>query len=440
MPIFHRRTIQRMLRELPSDHFPADRVSQWVKRLNNGPALDAIGAEWEVSVVHAFSRLGKTQSEELYGKRRPDVIFFGDQDRPIFVADICCPSRDQFEMSNPIGPFTEAFWKLIKKEGFNPEWFNVHVNRKPFPPGFYENRKHYKDSPAVILHLPQEQHFRPLVFNEEFYAFLGKIRSAPEAQESVHILNEHANVEITYEPGKRNLSSGYASFDLVTDLKQNAVYRALKSKAKQLKDTGLACCKGIIVCDGGHPLLSVAAMSNMTYSLREILNEFFSEYSSIDVVVVLGVETPWNGKPRIEPIAMSRVGLDGLPSGLGETLDQMQRRLPVPIRGARNAVTAWENRSHERTGFLWSNIEYRHMRVTAKISAQSLLKLMAGRVTVEELFSALPDRPRKNEFAKILEQGYVLTDVRFEENPDEDHDWLHLEFSGPDASVGPFSN
>lgn len=406
-----------------------DELRRFVTGLNRGPATAALVAEWELAILYAFSRVGQTAYEELFDTRRPDIAFYGEREVPLFVADICVPSDDQKWKDNPIDGFMQAFSREIKKAGLNISNFHVTVNGP--------DRIHYRGGPPVTLLLPKEHELKRQVFGNDFYQFLKRAGEQPEAKHNLHLLSEGVSIDIAYEPGTRRfdtMSFGHPTFDVVYDIERNPLFQALKDKAKQLKQTGLTCQKGIIVCDGGLSLLTRMSPSG-SHSMQDVLKHFMTLHQSIAFVLVMAVKAPFGGAPSLDWITMTKDGRDSLPDDVGAVISNMIQNVPPPIRNGHNAKLSWSPNCYQRASFLWKQIGSgtNFMRVT--ISAQTLLRLLSGSVSHDQLREG-DDHP--DPFAEALSKGYVITQVIFKPDTARDDDLIEIELRGPDASVSPF--
>jgi hypothetical protein len=95
-------------------------------------------------------------------------------------------------------------------------------------------------------------------------------------------------IDITIDPARSPYSSGgFAAYDVPKIKDRNPLYSALKAKAEQLRGAdGLT---GIIVGDGGCRALSSRSANWQEVSTRQIVDEFFRQFSSVDFVLLLSV-------------------------------------------------------------------------------------------------------------------------------------------------------
>src|SRR5271170_5309769 len=99
MALFSRRSLKQMLNENAQFLKPED-VEEHARRLNN-VRDDYLSTEWEVSLLNAFSKVGRVQHEpDLGGNRFVDILFRS----PLpfeFAADIKTISDQPLHERNP---------------------------------------------------------------------------------------------------------------------------------------------------------------------------------------------------------------------------------------------------------------------------------------------------------------------------------------------------
>ena len=80
-----------------------------------------------------------------------------------------------------------------------------------------------------------------------------------------------------------------------------------------------------------------------------------------------------------------------------------------------------------------------------KISARTVVELLAGRITAAEISEAhgwqanAAERNKiPNPFERRLQEGRMITRIGIEADGDESDDWLRIEFGEPDPAISPF--
>jgi hypothetical protein len=111
---------------------------------------------------------------------------------------------------------------------------------------------------------------------------------------------------------------------------------------------------------------------------------------------------------------------------LRATLADALARLPTPVLDPLNAYIQCREDSYRcgRFGV------YHVTGTSVKISARTILELLAGRRTPSEI---------NESFERHLQQGRMITGIRVEKSEDyTDDDWLTIEFGEPDPAISPF--
>ena len=99
----------------------------------------------------------------------------------------------------------------------------------------------------------------------------------------IAIDGDDLRLDITINPAGSPYSSGsFAAYDVPKIKDRNPLYNALKAKADQLR--GAEGLTGIIVGDGDCVALSDRSVNWDAVSTRQIVVEFFRQFSSLDFV------------------------------------------------------------------------------------------------------------------------------------------------------------
>lgn len=129
----------------------------------------------------------------------------------------------------------------------------------------------------------------------ELDAFLAKhvgpwfrqLANEKQARATLQVNEPGVVFSLTYDESERYSGGGYPAYTAAQSPTQNPVFAALKSKAAQLKKARATDSCGIILCDGGCPLLSKLGRQMQRVGLDETIAEFFRQHSSVAFVVVL---------------------------------------------------------------------------------------------------------------------------------------------------------
>jgi hypothetical protein len=123
---------------------------------------------------------------------------------------------------------------------------------------------------------------------------LEKVRQKPDQERSHHICHNSPPIDIVihYQPGVGSgvgsLSYGVYTGTTVKD--NNPLFNRLKDKAAQLKKSRYEGIRGVIVCDGGSQIFKESGHSS-TYSMKEVIREFFRINTSVFFVATIGIKS-----------------------------------------------------------------------------------------------------------------------------------------------------
>lgn len=429
--MFTRRRLQRYLNENAA-FVSQSTLHDWVNRLNVF-SDDHAATEWEIVLLHAFASLGRVQHEPELGRRRLDLVFASSDGKLSFAADIVTISDQQLHRENPIEAFWEELRRRAQKANVRNGGFSFRVAEKPQPSNLARGNQR-------SLLLPRAAAFRTHVFNSAWADFLQLVRAEPNRKHGyrAHCEAPAVDVSISYHPGKFGVfQSEHGTYTSATVVDDNPLFNGIKVKARQLKASGHSGARGIIACDGGCRMLTSSANWS-TYSVQEVVIEFFRQHRSVDFVVTIAIKSgiSWDRPDRVyrancfvSPYSFLSV------SDLDSVVARAVRSLP-PIElapeNARHALK-WERWGGYGPLGGWSMGGNK-----VKISARDLLALMAGRLE-QKRFVKNHDLGANNIFELHLKRGQLIVGATVERLRDEDDDWIVFEFGDPDPAVAPFS-
>jgi hypothetical protein len=224
---------------------------------------------------------------------------------------------------------------------------------------------------------------------------------------------------------------------------RNPLYLAIKEKGDQLKRCGYAGLKGVIICDGGaHVLRNMS--SSFSYSLRDVVFHALKRHTSVDFVIIVSLRD--RSSQTIKQEARSelfvRDEVDWM-NPLNVVSSLMVERLPTVIQSpdnARTELTHWIGKEKQRT-------HIRGLSLTAgrngvgeiRMSTQTLLEVLGGRLSAKKLNEAYSHNKREGLFEHQLRRGTVIESARVERKPEDDSDEIVFTFGLPDPSVAPFT-
>jgi hypothetical protein len=200
--------------------------------------------------------------------------------------------------------------------------------------------------------------------------------------------------------------------------------------------------KGVIVCDGGaHVLRNMG--SSFAYSVRDIVFHALKRHTSIDFVVILSLQNRnvQTIRQDVRYELFIRETTDWA-APLYEVVGNMVEQLPEVVQSpdnARSELAHWLGKEKQRTHI--RGVTYtlgRNGVGEIRMSTQTLLEVLGGRLSVKKLNEAYSLNKREGIFEHQLRRGSVIESARVEKKPSGDSDEIVFTFGLPDPSVAPF--
>ena len=433
--IFARRALQRRLDELRVT-CSENVVAAWAARLNKA-GRDRLAAMWEVVVVHALTRQGEVTIETtLPSGRRPDVTFAG----PVaFVADITTVSDEGLDEANPFADLLREIERAKGRLGLPVGGVDLSVYSKEITGNRGRKR---------VLRLPPRKRLRELVDEIVGPALKAQIQQGERVMRVV-VDNATAGFTLTVDPARAPYSGGsYAAYAAPTIRDDNPLYRALRSKARQLR--GAEGRVGVIVGDGSTDALLGGARGPSTLTPRAICQEFLRQHQSISFVLILTLHeqarptwTAATPERRVEPVLVARDGdpsTSSLEAVFRAAVAAMPRPVNSPVNGALRARETGYDLGHHG-GYQMSHSKIR-------ISAREMLEVLAGQRTLADegarnvgagRASGRTNSPGlEKAFGQRLREGRLPVDIRIVRGGEDDNDdWVEFDFAAPDPAISP---
>ena len=408
----------------------ASQLDRHVRLLNLEDGQEA-GAEWEVVLLNSLNRFGRVQYEpNLGGKSQPDLLVSGCDGIEPFVVEITSVSDAGYERDNPLRDFEDAFHKLARKKTLAPGGFDFQIGGEEV--GEYPEQK-------TRLLLPNRGDIKRFV-DDTYATFLDEIRVEPNRTRSHKLKEPTLQICVTYDPKRLGFSStGHPSYTSLKARRNNTLFNALSKKAKQLKQCGFEGTRGIVVCDAGANYLSSLSGGVTTFRLRDILDGFFREHSTVSYVMIVRTVLSSDSKTRglcrdvlLNGYAQRNPSERQLIEILSKSIDILPRPAQLAINAYRSVpgcFRLFEN-SHFGGGAMSSK--------RVKVSARTIHALLAGQLSLERYLESHKDSARVLEIA--LKQGRSIRAVHSETSEIEDDDWLTFEIGEPDPAIHRFTN
>ena len=438
MALFARRVIQRCLNADASFVAPA-KLRDWVRRLNK-VSKDYVATEWEVVLVSVFSQLGRVQYEPSLGPRPIDLVFEAPGGGLKFGADIAAISDQILHERNPIDRFRNEFNGRVEKAGIRTGRFVFRVDEQ-------EPVAHRGTGRKRRLLLPPANQFDACIFNAAFDDYIRAIKDAPLLPRDHYVGNRSPDVSLSihYQPG-RGFGAGrlsYGTYTSATVKDDNPLFNALKNKAEQLRQSGYDGIRGIIVCDGGSRIFTEIP-NWASYSMDEVVQEFFRQNTSVSFVATIGIKPQRSGAANgVQLLAEPRLFVRPAdhrhqwPADLNRLLLQATSALPDLQQTPENVRISMDwNRSTKRTKPYYGGSVMTRNEI--RMSARELLDLLAGKLDYD-LFAKRYDLGGGNVFRLFRDRGRMISSAAIEPRSDEDDDWVVLRFSDGDPATSGFT-
>jgi hypothetical protein len=279
--IFTRRHIQSCINEL-SGHLSDKALGVLVAKLNT-PNEARLPAMWEVVVLHALSSLGHIDYEkELPSGRTPDIAF-SKRNGLSLTADITTISDSGLAEANPIDRLSKEIEACKTRLGLPIGGLTLEVGSE---------RTKTKKGPRTTLLLPPQKDIQRFVRERVEPALRAKIKSGEPLSLTIDEPGVRVSLKVT---GSRYSTISHAAYNMAEALTRNPLYNALNSKKQQLRaSSGIT---GIVVCDGASRSVSRDAQGRQAFTPQQIATEFLRQNSSIDFVLVVGVDEKHSSWP-----------------------------------------------------------------------------------------------------------------------------------------------
>jgi hypothetical protein len=425
MPLFARRTLQRILDENAS-FITRSRLSE-VCNLLNTATDNYLAIEWEQVILNSASKFGVVQHEPKLGTSRIDMLFRLNRLPLEFIADITAPSDQGFDDLNPFDAFEQEVQRQARKGQWSSGGFHIRVDQ--LTPTIYKGLED-----RVQLKLPKRNQWSEEIFNSRFFDFLEQVKEQPERKIQFDAVSSITGVHITYDPRRRGFTGGsHLSYRIATSKTRNPVYNALKNKGDQIKAARYDGMAGIFLCDGACEMISTSP-SVSSFGIDEIIRYFFQQFDSVWFVAVFSViesGTRLSVRPKLH-LNPKKKGTNF--SYLTQVVDDIHKSLPQlqwsPVNARLRAKA--KDLAGRYCGILTSG------RTHVEMSARQMLEILAGVVTAAEFEQNYSREPGANPFKQMLQSGRLITKISVEHFPEIDDDRVSIEFGDPDAAVAPF--
>lgn len=434
--IYRRRALQRRLNELRSV-LGDEAIDRLAERLNRA-GKDRIAAMWELVVFHGLSKCGFLQSEvPLASLRRPDILF--EQGSLRLTADVTAVSDEGLDKENPYQELSELIEAAKDRLKLPSGGLDLRIRSK---------LERTKRGTRTVLLLPPRKKLQEFV-QQSIVPQLREQMAAKMSPLHITIDDDLVSLDVTIDPTKSPFNSvGFAVYDAPKIKDRNPLYSALKAKAEQL--SGANGITGVIVCDGDCVALSDTSMNWDGVSTKQIINEFFRQFSSVDFVLLLSVRESRSGwmfnSPTVrrnDASLLVRNDCDAhseLTTLFQTMLEHFPKPAMMPVNGALRArEDRYELGHHGGYSLLDSDVLRLSLREFTEIFA-GLRTLQDGGALNVEATRKLPQEPNRLHAVVLsnLRAGRLPESIEIIKT-DEDHsdDWVEIRFGEIDPAIAP---
>jgi hypothetical protein len=439
LPIFANRTIGRLLQDLASA-FPPTKLLELKAELASPPDSEGpISAEWEVAVLSCLKTAGALAFPESAG-RQPDLIFTSAATAEQAMVEITAISDKGLHEKNPIEDFSRCLHKIT-------------MRLRPVVGALTYEIGNREVEGEVVLGVPRRADMDAFFASASFRGFLAQIRKAPGDVQRYDFECRGSPGYIVFQPGAASNTGHYAAFDHINDVQRNHITSRLRKKDQQLRDSNCALPGIVVLCDGHCAVLKRGLRSPGKPPLEDVLDVFLNgrEHQQAGPLLLQKGLRPATRRINAVVIIAAKENHDSFGPGVtryfevryafnrghvyhplrAETLeaicDSLQKNLP-PIRTSPiNARTTYPYPPHYQG---WSLKAGSHGTVKIKISLLALQGLLNG--TIKQADFLRDHRDFQSYMLKFLVDGRMISKMDVERCPDEDDDWVHIEFSERD--------
>ncbi len=424
MPIFARRRLRSMLDDL-SASLDAHQVHALLGRLEHRDTKAALSAEAELAMLWAVSRVADVTVEPDLPDtaRRPDAFSESLFVSAPAIVEVRALSDDSFSGKKAMDRTADIIAGYADRvsKGAGGRLYFEFMDRSYWDRRFHRVRcvdPDFKLTPAVQQIIDQ---------------WLGPDSAGNGG--AIRIVEGKTDVVVSYGgTPSRHFRVHSRMPPVAYDLEDNPIYKALKEKAKQVRNAGAGTLKCVFLVDAGCDLLRrMRPLSSAGQEVggEEIIRHWLRKHSSIDVVCVFSP----NRERQMWLVPESRIfwkvscfdRRDGVPVGEYDRLTALAAQLPPPrFEGyqARDLHRQGAFGPEKRGWYLATIVTTGGGRMTIKISSRLVQEYLAGRLQQDEFRRhAFGDHP--NMFENELTQGHTIQAARFETGgTDEDDDYL----------------
>lgn len=440
MPVYARRRLQSMLDDLAA-LLSQDKARDLWKRLEHKNAKDALAAEVELSLLWSIKQVADLEVEPVLesSTSRPDAFTKTLFPRAPALVEITAVSDDTFSGQDWMNRTAEIIGHFCNR---HRRQSSAHLYFR-----FLEEQRREKGQMRRVRRITKDFKLTPSI-EQQLQAWV----AAPDwpSPYAIRLTDEQIDVMIEWRQYVHQHGRVFSSMPAVADnVEDNPVFRALRTKEKQLSGAAPGVLKCIFLGDAGCRMLRyLSPMGSIEVSGKKVI-EYFLRRSKVDFVCVFSPLRPSGAfmsagsrSPKWQVTLFEKKPSTDQTAEY-ERLNQIAKGLPEP------QLEAYQARSWHQQGFFdpqgqgnyvgTVTMSKRSLGLSIKISSRMVLELLAGRITQEQ-FQRIAFGEHKNLFDHQLRLGNTIQASRVEKGGlDEDDDWLVFELE-PDVAAMPLRN
>lgn len=425
MPIFTRRRLCSMLDEL-STHMDTQKLNALSKNIEHVNTNTALAAEAELAVLWAVSQVAHMIPEPALpnSNRRPDAksdnLFLS---KPAII-EVRAISDDSFsgkEAMDRTANIISGYADKLRKGAGKHLYFEYNER------SYYTTRFHRERCVDPSFELTAE-------IKSQMQKWV-KDPNWPNP-EKIRISHGKTDVIISWKKSTVPLFRTFCKMPSVAyDLEKNPIFKALKSKSKQIKGADGNDLRCVILVDVGCSLLRRLRSFGGAHEVGgdTIINHALTKLS-IDVVIVL---SPFRKRERVFSVQSELIwnvscfdSRASLSSEEYDRLEKMAAELPRPSFEGYQARDLHKQGSfslEKRNWYLPTTIKTGREKMTIKLSAGLLHEYLAGHIDADQ-FRQKAFNGENNFFDTELKRGNSIRNLQLEPGGiDEDDDYAVFE-------------
>jgi len=436
MAIFARRRLQTMLDEL-GPLMGQEQSRGLVRRMKSKEIEQALPAEMELGLTWAIAKLGPIEIEpEWYSEKRLPDLF----------SDYLFPGHETVieitALSDAVLPADEgmrnASRKLSQEAGRIRRGAGRHLSYY-----FCEETVRIERDSIRRVCVPRGLVVSDVVRTQLRHWLKGQDRKDGD---KLQLVEGMLKVVVTWHERPQSRYNFTTSMPPeIRHISDNYVFRALESKAKQLRNAHFMGIRCVILADVGSTALRRFDQTDHTarvYNGSQIADHYLGSKANpgIDVVVIVTPNRGSSGLTGYRDTIEWKIGLCCRPGFEIDTAEfaRLAAILPPPRREGYQSRQLHEQSVFAPTAkgrYLSTNVSWRKGdKSEIKFSSRAFLDLLAGRITPEQA-KRIFDSSASNVVRAHLDRGETIADLRLEPGgSDDDDDHIVITFSDDPAA------